>query len=224
MINQAPAKISIKRTLLRQGSAQIPAKSLGKTAKGCGGIPCSGRARAWAVPACDPPARRLAFPASPSLSDRGLVAPDGLAYVEALELRMIEVERLVLPRVLVRLPEGIRLSPGLEGSLALPKRMRGVERIVLLLGALEQVKLNEARDLVQMRVATHPDMLEVRLGTLADPEAIHGDEHWSFSLPMHRSHNGRLCAPEDEPLSQIKPCRPRNVPRLAGTALMPRRM
>src|SRR5437870_2918772 len=56
----------------------------------------------------------IAPPPSLSLRDRGLAAAHGLAHVEAFELRMIKIERLVLPGILVGLAKRLRPGPGLE--------------------------------------------------------------------------------------------------------------
>src|SRR6266545_4141036 len=73
--------------------------------------------------------------------------------------------------------EGFRPGPGLERRLALPDRVRGIERVVLGLRSLEQVELDEARDLVQLRVAAEPDALERLFRSALHPEPIHRDEH-----------------------------------------------
>src|SRR5262245_11466440 len=115
----------------------------------------------------------------PPLGDRGLAAPHGLADLEAFELRMVEVERLVLAGIPVRGTERLRLGPGFERRPVLPDGVRGIEREVVVLGSLEQVEFDEARDLVQVRIAAEPDLLEILLASLFYAEAIHGDEHRS---------------------------------------------
>src|SRR5262245_40958737 len=115
----------------------------------------------------------------PPLGDRGLAAPHGLAHLEAFELRMIEVERLVLAGIPVRGAERLRLGPGFERRPVLPDRVRGIEREVVVLGSFEQVEFDEARDLVQVRIAAEPDLLEILLASLFYAEAVHGDEHRS---------------------------------------------
>ena len=49
--------------------------------------------------------------------------------------------------------------------------------MVLELGPLQQMEFDEARHLVQMRVARQPDLLEGGLGAFGDAEAVHGDVH-----------------------------------------------
>src|SRR6266508_2689360 len=55
--------------------------------------------------------------------------------------------------------------------------MGGIEREILVLGSLEQVEFDEARNLGQVRVAAQPNLLERLLGSLLHAEAVHGDEH-----------------------------------------------
>src|SRR3981189_881255 len=90
---------------------------------------------------------------------------------------MVDVECAFLAGILVRFPESFRLGPGLEGGLALPNGVRGVEHTVIVLGALEKMELDEARHLVKMGVAAHPYLLESLLGALLHAKSIHGDEH-----------------------------------------------
>src|SRR5262245_3678964 len=90
---------------------------------------------------------------------------------------MVEVERLVLAGIPVRGAERLRLGPGFERRPVLPDRVRGIEREVVVLGTLEQVEFDEARDLVQVRLAAEPDLLKILFGSLLHAEAVHGDEH-----------------------------------------------
>src|SRR5215475_4575364 len=90
---------------------------------------------------------------------------------------MIEIERLVAPGTGMSGAERLGPRPRLERGTALPHRVRGVERVVLMLRPLEQVELDEAWDLLKVRVAARPYMLEVVLRALLHAEAIHGDEH-----------------------------------------------
>src|SRR4051812_6749048 len=116
-----------------------------------------------------------------ALGHCGLAPLNGLAHLEAFELRMIEVERLVLAGILVDSAERLRLGPGFERRLARPDRVRGIQREVVVLGALEQVEFNEARDLGQLRIAVEPHVLEGLLRSFLHAKAIHGDEHHCFS-------------------------------------------
>src|SRR5262245_1467981 len=108
-----------------------------------------------------------------------------LAHLEAFELRMLQIERAgrLVARTRMRHPKRLRLGPSLEGGLALPDRMRGVERVVLSLRALEQMELDKARNLMELRVAIEPDALEGILRSALYTKAIHGDEHGTLLLP-----------------------------------------
>src|SRR5215813_1683442 len=121
------------------------------------------------------------MPPGKALGDRGFASTYGLPDLETLELRMVDVERLVLAGILVGGTKRLRLGPRFESPLVLPDRMRRVEREVLVLGSLEQVELDEARHLVQLRVAAEPHFLERLFGPLLHPEAVHGNEHLCFS-------------------------------------------
>src|SRR6201986_930676 len=102
-----------------------------------------------------------------------------LAHFEAFELRMLEIKRT---GCLIAGARGggaklLRSGPGLEGRFILPDGMRGVERVVFGLRPLEQMKLDEAGNAVEIRFARQPDFFERLLGALLDPKAVHGDEH-----------------------------------------------
>src|SRR5271156_2012045 len=62
---------------------------------------------------------------------RRLAAPNGLAHLEPLELRVIEIQRLVVSRAAMRGPERFRSGPCLEYSAVLPPRAGGVGRVIL---------------------------------------------------------------------------------------------
>src|SRR4029453_1698744 len=66
-------------------------------------------------------------PSSDLLGDRNLAPTHSLAHLEALELRMVDVERLVRARILVGGAEFLRPCPGFECPPALPKGWRGKE-------------------------------------------------------------------------------------------------
>src|SRR5262249_35876527 len=68
--------------------------------------------------------------------------------------------------------------------------MRGIEHVVLALGALQKVEDNEARHVFEMRLAREPDLLEIAFGALLHLEPIHGDVH-SRLLPIMGEHLGR---------------------------------
>src|SRR5215471_14703751 len=103
-------------------------------------------------------AQRFTSPAT--LGDRGFAARYGLPHLETLELRMVDVKRLVLSSIPVGGTKSLGLGPSFEGTLVLPNRMRRIQREVLVLGSLQQVEFDEARHLVQLRVAAEPHLLE----------------------------------------------------------------
>ena len=55
--------------------------------------------------------------------------------------------------------------------------MRCIEHVILGFGPFEQMELDKAGHLLQMRIARQPDLLECVLGALSDAKAIHCDEH-----------------------------------------------
>jgi hypothetical protein len=61
-----------------------------------------------------------------------LSSGDGLTYLEALKFRMLQIERpgCLVASTRVRGPKFFRLRPRLEGPLALPHAVRGIERII----------------------------------------------------------------------------------------------
>jgi hypothetical protein len=90
---------------------------------------------------------------------------------------MIEIERLVAAGPGMRLAERLRASPIEERFLRTPKRVRGIEHMILSLGSFEQVEGDEARHAVEMAVALKPNLLEVGFRAFTHFEAIHGNEH-----------------------------------------------
>src|SRR6185437_13268658 len=112
------------------------------------------------------------------LRNRGL-AGHRLTHFEALELRMLEIKRTgrLVAGARVGGAKFLRLGPGLESRLAPPDGMRRVERVVLGLRPLKQMKLDEAGNAVEIRFARQPDFFKRLLGALLDPKAVHGDEH-----------------------------------------------
>jgi hypothetical protein len=58
-----------------------------------------------------------------TLGDRGFASMYGLPHLETLELRMVDVERLILAGILVDGTKCLRLGPRFEGTLVLPDRM-----------------------------------------------------------------------------------------------------
>ena len=82
-----------------------------------------------------------------------LPPPYRLENFEALELGMIQIQRLVIPGPAMRCPERFRFGPGFKHRPAFPNRMRRVERMILAFGAFEKVKFYKTSHLVQMTVA-----------------------------------------------------------------------
>ena len=52
-----------------------------------------------------------------------------------------------------------------------------IERVVLVLGSLEQMELDETGDLGQLGVAAQPNLLEGLFGAFLHMESVHGNEH-----------------------------------------------
>jgi hypothetical protein len=90
---------------------------------------------------------------------------------------MTEIKRAIGAGIAMRQPECLRLRPRLEIRPAAPARMRGIQRMVLALGAAQQMERQKARDIAQLRVARCPDPFEVGFRATDDLEAIHRDEH-----------------------------------------------
>src|SRR3984893_2239073 len=116
-----------------------------------------------------------------TLGHRGFASTYGLPHFETLELRMVDVERLILAGILVDGTKCLRLGPRFEGTLVLPDRMRRIEGEVLVLGSLQQMEFDETRHFVELRVAAEPHFLERLFRSLLHPEAVHGNEHLCFS-------------------------------------------
>src|ERR1700735_986062 len=95
-----------------------------------------------------------------------------LDRLEALELRMPQVQRLVVPGGAVRGAKLLRARPVLERVLGLPHRMRGIERVVAALGPAQQMKFDETGQLVEIGVTTQPTALELAFVAFDDLEAI----------------------------------------------------
>src|SRR4051812_27812739 len=113
-----------------------------------------------------------------TLCNRRLRPHNGLLDLESFELRMFEIERTrgFVTGARVGYSERFRFRPPFEGGLALPDSVRGIERVVLGLGPLEQMKFHEARNLLQLRVSIEPDALEGIFGAPLHAETIHRDE------------------------------------------------
>src|ERR1700754_2474340 len=113
---------------------------------------------------------------------RDLASGYRLNRLKPLELRMTEIERLVVAGSRMCGPERLRFGPRLEGGAVFPDRMRCVQRVVFGFGTSEQVKLHKARHLVEVAVTRQPDLLEIGFGPLGHLETIHGDEHRTVSF------------------------------------------
>ncbi len=110
-------------------------------------------------------------------AEPALLRLDRLDRLETLEFRMPQIERPVGAGAGMGGAERLRARPGLELRARAPDRVRGVEHMVLRRRTAQQVKLDETRNVAQMRVAAGPDPLELRLRARLDPKPIHGDEH-----------------------------------------------
>src|SRR4051812_10315140 len=90
---------------------------------------------------------------------------------------MAEIERAIAAGAAMRLPERLRSRPRLKIGPAAPARMRRIQRVILALGAAQQMEGQEARNIAQLRIAPRPDLFEIGLRAADDLEAIHRDEH-----------------------------------------------
>src|ERR1700760_1884487 len=90
---------------------------------------------------------------------------------------MTEVKRLAVAGGAVRGAKLLRPRPVFERILARPHRMRGIERMIVALRPTQQVKLDEARQLIEIGVPAEPATFELRLVTFDDFEAIHCNVH-----------------------------------------------
>src|SRR5262249_10265413 len=73
--------------------------------------------------------------------------------------------------------ERFRPRPGFEIRLAPPDRVGRIEHMILALRPAQQMKLDKARYLVQMGVASGPDTFELRPERRNDFESVHRYEH-----------------------------------------------
>ena len=71
-------------------------------------------------------------------------ASNGLEHVEAFEFRMPQVEGLVLPGATMGGTKLLRLCPSRETAAIRPARVRRVERVIVALGAAQQMEFHEA--------------------------------------------------------------------------------
>jgi hypothetical protein len=86
--------------------------------------------------------RKLGFmpPATCTYASRRLAATYRLANLKTLKLRMIQVQRLILPCPTVRRPKRFRLGPGFKHSTVFPNRVRSKEGVIFSFRAFEKVK------------------------------------------------------------------------------------
>src|SRR5258705_10004870 len=115
----------------------------------------------------------------PNSGYRGFAPTYGLSNLEALKLRMLQIERAgcIISSASMRLAELLGRRPRLERRFALPNGVRRIKRVVLCIRPLEQVKFHKAGHAVEIGFAAEPDLLEGFLGAAFYLEAIHGDEH-----------------------------------------------
>src|SRR5208283_3974980 len=119
---------------------------------------------------------------------------DRLDRLEALELGMAEIERLVGAGVTMGRAKMFRLRPGGEGVFARPDRVRRIEHVIFALGPAQEMELEEPGHAVEMGVAREPHLFERALCALHDLEAIHGDIHGDFLLRWRGAELARRAA------------------------------
>src|SRR6185369_2569478 len=100
-------------------------------------------------------------------------------HLKPFELGMAEVEALagLVVGAGMRAAELFRFGPGFERGLVGPGRVRGIQRVVLEDGALEQMKLDEAGHVAEIGFARAPDGLERRFSANLHLEPVHCDKH-----------------------------------------------
>jgi hypothetical protein len=156
----------------------------------------------------------------PRADDFGLAHANRLAYLETLELRVPEIERLVVAGAVMRGPERFGFGPGFEGGAAFPHSVGGIKRVILGFGAFEQVELDKARHLVEMAVARHkPAPVPDRLGCghvqhgvgreqVAATVAMMGRRAWHPHDPVHRYQVIDLACISRRFLGSVRPAPP----------------
>src|SRR5215510_13375148 len=100
-----------------------------------------------------------------------------LSNLESLELRVVDVERLVVTGAAVGGAELLGFGPRLECRTALPHSMGGIKRRLLAFRPFQEVEFDETRDFLQVRIAAEPYLLEGFFRPVLYAKAIHGDEH-----------------------------------------------
>src|SRR5579871_2397089 len=105
-------------------------------------------------------------------------ALQSLPHLEPLELRMLQIQRSgrIVAGARMSGPEFLRFGPCLEGALALPEGVRGVERVIFRLRSLEQAEFDESGHAVEIGLAVQPNLLKGVLGTPLHPKAVHCNE------------------------------------------------
>src|SRR6266850_2304566 len=100
-----------------------------------------------------------------------------LANFKPLELRVIQIQWLVVSCPTMCCTESFRFSPCFKDGTVFPHRVGSIKCLILSFRALEKVKLHEAWHLLEVTVPRHPNVLERCFGTLGDAKAVHGDKH-----------------------------------------------
>jgi len=77
----------------------------------------------------------------------------------------------------VGLAEGLRFGPGVKDGGRVPDRVGGVERVVVVGGAAQEVKFAEAGHLVEIGFALAPELFKDGFAAEGDLETVHGDIH-----------------------------------------------
>src|SRR5438128_8344836 len=116
---------------------------------------------------------------APSPSSGGAGFALAQDHLEAFELGMAEVEAFagLVVGAGVGPSELLRFGPGFECRLVDPDRMRGIQRVILGDGSLEQMKLDEAGHAAEIGFAGAPDGLEGRFRANLHLEPVHCDKH-----------------------------------------------
>src|SRR5690242_5914018 len=75
--------------------------------------------------------------------------------------------------------EFLGLRPALEMRLALPGRVRRIERVIVRFRSLQQIEGHETRQPIEIGFTACPDGLEGFFGAFCDLETVHRDKHQS---------------------------------------------
>ena len=71
---------------------------------------------------------------------RGLAGPCRLPNFKPFELRMIRIQRLVVPCLTMRRTQSLRFGPPFKDGTVVPDRVRPIKCMIVSLGAFEKVK------------------------------------------------------------------------------------